>query len=191
MATKNSAGAKAAATKAANKAAAAAAAEAEVVTTKAKGKAKAEPAPEPEVKLPKAKAPKAKAEPVEEAETVDDTGAEEVEETHDSATRVHVAEDIRERLRLEGIGVSEKVSKAMLKAFEDSVAGYLAAGTEINFPGFGKFKLSVRDARESRNPRTGDIIQVPAALVPSFKVGRSLKNAAAEAFESMNANAAE
>ncbi len=192
MATKNqSAGQKAAATKAANKASAAPEAVADEVISKAKTTAKAKPVKadpaEAPAQAPKAKAPKAKeakVEPVAEAEVEDGEGDEsdaDGEELSHVATRANMADDLRERLKEAGFGMSPKLAKETVKAFEECVAAYLAAGTEINFPGFGKFKLTYRAPREQRNPRDGSIMQVGAQVVTAFKPGAVLKKAAAEA----------
>ena len=68
---------------------------------------------------------------------------------------------------------------AVLKAFEGAVARQLGAGGEIRMAGFGTFKVTQRSARTSRNPRTGEPVQVAARTAPSFKAGKSLKDAAA------------
>jgi DNA-binding protein HU-beta len=68
---------------------------------------------------------------------------------------------------------------AVLKAFESAVARQLGTGGEIRMAGFGTFKVTQRSARTSRNPRTGEPVQVAARTAPSFKAGKSLKDAAA------------
>lgn len=66
----------------------------------------------------------------------------------------------------------------VLKAFEGAIARQLAAGGEIRLAGIGTFKVTQRSARVSRNPRTGEPIQVPARAAPSFKAGKALKDVA-------------
>ncbi|HEX9997782.1 MAG TPA: HU family DNA-binding protein [Abditibacterium sp.] len=68
---------------------------------------------------------------------------------------------------------------AVLKAFEGAIARQLGTGGEIRMAGFGTFKTTQRSARTSRNPRTGEPVDVPARTAPSFKAGKSLKDAAA------------
>lgn len=43
--------------------------------------------------------------------------------------------------------------------------------------GFGKFSSRVRAARTARNPQSGELVEVPAKTVVSFKAGKSLKTA--------------
>ena len=42
---------------------------------------------------------------------------------------------------------------------------------KVQLTGFGTFKVTKRPARKGRNPRTGEILQIPAALVPKFLPG--------------------
>ena len=53
----------------------------------------------------------------------------------------------------------------------------LARGDEVRIPGFGAFVTRNRPARMARNPRTGEAVEVPAATIPAFKAGKSLKDA--------------
>ena len=53
----------------------------------------------------------------------------------------------------------------------------LSQGERIEIRGFGSFTLRVRKARDGRNPRTGDEIDIPASNVPGFKAGKALKDA--------------
>ena len=62
---------------------------------------------------------------------------------------------------------------AVLATIEESLTG----GGEINITGFGKFHVAHRGARQGRNPRTGEPIQIQAARVPRFTAGASLKSA--------------
>jgi DNA-binding protein HU-beta len=43
--------------------------------------------------------------------------------------------------------------------------------------GFGTFTVKRRSARQGRNPRTGETIQIKASNVPGFKAGKALKEA--------------
>jgi DNA-binding protein HU-beta len=55
------------------------------------------------------------------------------------------------------------------------IAVELDAGRSVTVPGFGTFDTSRRKAREGRNPRTGESIQIAARTVPTFKAGKGLK----------------
>jgi DNA-binding protein HU-beta len=53
----------------------------------------------------------------------------------------------------------------------------LAAGGEVAITGFGRFSVAERAARQARNPRTGEPIEVPSGRAPRFSPGRQLKRA--------------
>jgi DNA-binding protein HU-beta len=59
---------------------------------------------------------------------------------------------------------------------EGIIAIELDAGRSLTITGFGTFDTRRRKAREGRNPRTGDTIQIPAMTVPTFKAGKGLKD---------------
>jgi len=61
--------------------------------------------------------------------------------------------------------------------FTSSVIDALGDGKEISLVGFGSFSVSKVEAREGRNPRTGDALKIAAYNQPKFKVGQKLKDA--------------
>lgn len=62
----------------------------------------------------------------------------------------------------------------MLDAFLETVTETLAQGDSVQLVGFGTFKTSERKARSGRNPRTGEVVTIPAKRVPSFTAGNTL-----------------
>ena len=66
---------------------------------------------------------------------------------------------------------------AALAAIEAELAG----GGEVTITGFGRFSVTERAARQARNPRTGEPIDVPAGRAPRFSPGTQLKRAVAQA----------
>ncbi|EDQ00764.1 HU, DNA-binding transcriptional regulator, beta subunit [Shewanella benthica] len=63
-----------------------------------------------------------------------------------------------------------------LKSFEETITAALKSGDKISIIGFGSFETTNRAARIGRNPQTGKEIQIPAATVPKFKAGKTLKD---------------
>ena len=53
----------------------------------------------------------------------------------------------------------------------------LSNGEEVRLPGFGTFATRNRPARTGRNPRTGESISILASTLPTFRAGRTLKDA--------------
>ena len=74
-------------------------------------------------------------------------------------------------------GLSKKDTKAALEASLETITETLAKKESISFIGFGTFTTSERAARTARVPGTGEEVQVPAATVAKFKVGKALKEA--------------
>jgi len=62
---------------------------------------------------------------------------------------------------------------ALIKTIETT----LKSGDSIALVGFGTFAVKDRAERTGRNPQTGQEITIAAAKVPSFKPGKSLKDA--------------
>ncbi|MDR5610286.1 HU family DNA-binding protein [Arsenophonus sp.] len=73
--------------------------------------------------------------------------------------------------------LTKKDSEKALNAFIESVTEALKAGDDVQLVGFGSFQVKQRAARDGRNPQTGKTIQIAAANVPSFKAGKTLKEA--------------
>ena len=65
----------------------------------------------------------------------------------------------------------------LLDAFIEGVTSALKSGDNVTLVGFGTFQVKERSAREGRNPKTGETIKIAASIVPSFKAGKSLKEA--------------
>jgi len=82
---------------------------------------------------------------------------------------------------IDAVSASADMSKASvtktLEAMIDVVADTLKGGDQVTIVGFGTFLVRRREAREGRNPRTGETMQIAASNVPAFKAGKALKDA--------------
>ncbi|MBF0342827.1 MAG: HU family DNA-binding protein [Nitrospirae bacterium] len=65
----------------------------------------------------------------------------------------------------------------IIESFIKNVTKALTTDGKVTLVGFGSFSARQRKAREGRNPRTGDVITIPAARVPKFVPGSALKEA--------------
>ena len=72
--------------------------------------------------------------------------------------------------------IYKKDAEKALKAFTDTVAQELKNGEKVQLVGFGTFEVSQREAREGRNPRTGETMKIAATKMPKFKAGKALKD---------------
>ena len=59
--------------------------------------------------------------------------------------------------------------------FFDEISERLAGGGRVELRGFGAFSTRARDARQGRNPRTGESVQVEAKRVPYFRPGKEMR----------------
>jgi DNA-binding protein HU-beta len=74
-------------------------------------------------------------------------------------------------------GCTKKDAEKAIDIFTSSVIDALSQGKEISLVGFGNFTVSRVEAREGRNPRTGESLNIAAYNQPKFKVGAKLKAA--------------
>ena len=75
-------------------------------------------------------------------------------------------------------GLSNKDAGKAVDAFLDTITATLQGGGDVQFTGFGKFSTAHRAARMGVNPRNpSQKVQIPAATVPKFSAGSSLKAA--------------
>jgi integration host factor subunit beta len=70
--------------------------------------------------------------------------------------------------------VSKQDADRIVTAFLSVITRALQSGEKLELRGFGSFKVRDRKAREARNPRTGESIQVPAQRVATFKPSKDL-----------------
>ena len=79
--------------------------------------------------------------------------------------------------------VAKKTKLSKAKAWEvvsatfESIRGSLKKGQKVSLVGFGNFSVKQRKARQGRNPKTGETIQIKARKVPAFAAGSELKSA--------------
>jgi len=71
--------------------------------------------------------------------------------------------------------LTKKHSEIIVNTLFDSIVKALGKGDKIELRGFGSFRVRTRDARVGRNPKTGEIVHVPAKKIPFFKPGKELK----------------
>lgn len=67
-----------------------------------------------------------------------------------------------------------------LKATFDAITKELSEENgKVTLVGFGTFTVAHRKARQGRNPKTQESIQIPSKIVPKFIPGKSLREAVA------------
>lgn len=73
--------------------------------------------------------------------------------------------------------LTKKDVEAVVNTFMKTVEEALVSGDSIQLIGFGSFVVKQRASRTGKNPKTGESIEIPASLVPSFKASSKLKEA--------------
>jgi DNA-binding protein HU-beta len=76
----------------------------------------------------------------------------------------------------EKAGLSKKTSESAVATIIEGISDALAKGEKVQLVGFGTFEVRQRQAREGRNPSTGEKIKIAAQKVPAFKAGKALKD---------------
>lgn len=63
----------------------------------------------------------------------------------------------------------------IVNAILDEITEALARGDRVELRGFGAFSVKRRNARQGRNPRTGEAVSVEGKVVPFFKTGKEMR----------------
>jgi DNA-binding protein HU-beta len=72
---------------------------------------------------------------------------------------------------------TKKDAQAAVETVLSSITDALKKGDSVTLIGFGTFKVTKRESRKGRNPRTGEEIDIPEKNVPKFVPGKALKEA--------------
>ncbi|HYC54963.1 MAG TPA: integration host factor subunit beta [Candidatus Binatia bacterium] len=85
---------------------------------------------------------------------------------------------------------SRRDAEVIVNSVFESMTEALCKGDRIEIRGFGSFVVKQRQAREGRNPKTGDLVAVASKRVPFFKVGKELKQRVDDGYENEQAELA-
>ncbi len=70
--------------------------------------------------------------------------------------------------------LTNKDAEIIVNAIFGGMVDTLTKGDRIEIRGFGSFSVRHRQERQGRNPKTGEVVLVPAKGMPFFKVGKDL-----------------
>ena len=76
--------------------------------------------------------------------------------------------------RTAGPMISKKDCARVVDAFLEAIKESLEHQENIEVRGFGTFKIRESEARQARNPRTGEAVAVPAKKIGTFKPSKEL-----------------
>ncbi|MFA5514917.1 MAG: integration host factor subunit beta [Desulfuromonadales bacterium] len=83
--------------------------------------------------------------------------------------------ELIERLSFTSGTLNKKEAELIVNTIFDSIGDALVTGGRVEIRGFGSFSIRVRDGREARNPKSGDIVKIPPKKTPFFKTGKELR----------------
>ena len=75
----------------------------------------------------------------------------------------------------ERANLTQKLAKVIVDTIFDDMKESLIRGERIEIRGFGSFALRNYGAYKGRNPKNGELVDVPRKKLPFFKVGKALK----------------
>ncbi|HKI51017.1 MAG TPA: integration host factor subunit beta [Geothermobacteraceae bacterium] len=83
--------------------------------------------------------------------------------------------ELIEKLSYAAGSLNKKEAEVVVNTIFDSIGDALIGGDRVEIRGFGSFTVRERDAREARNPKSGEIVSIPAKKTPFFKTGKELR----------------
>ena len=75
--------------------------------------------------------------------------------------------------------VTKKQAEMVISATIDTIMEAVASDDKVTLVCFGSFESRDRKAREGRNPKTNEKMNIPATKVPAFSAGKKFKEAVA------------
>ena len=71
--------------------------------------------------------------------------------------------------------LTQKLTAAAVDTILSTIIDTVAAGESVSLPGFGTFSVKHREARQGRNPATGEAMEIAAKDIPVFKAAKAFK----------------
>jgi integration host factor subunit alpha len=94
---------------------------------------------------------------------------------HDAKSTI-VKADLVDRV-YEKVGFTRQEAAEAVEVLLDSIKAVLAQGESVRIARFASFNLREKNARNARNPKTGEPIQIRSRRVLTFKPSRQLLDA--------------
>jgi DNA-binding protein HU-beta len=83
--------------------------------------------------------------------------------------------ELAERIAMQH-GITKIEAKSIIDSVLRGITDAAAAGAEVSLPGFGKFKVQERAARDGRNPQTGETMKIAASKKLAFQPAKAIKD---------------
>ncbi len=88
--------------------------------------------------------------------------------------------DLADRLAAKDTSLTKAQAKGLAEEVFTAIRESAVSGDEVSIPGFGKFKVQDKPARQGRNPATGATIEIAATKKLAFQPAKALKDALAK-----------
>ena len=72
------------------------------------------------------------------------------------------------------MAMTQKATQQAVEAVFTEIAEAMRKGERFQLTGFGTFEVKKRAARVGKNPRTGEVVEIPARRVLTFHASKSL-----------------
>lgn len=84
--------------------------------------------------------------------------------------------ELVDQLSTSADSLNKKEAELIVNTIFTSIGDALVSGDRVEIRGFGSFSIRERDAREARNPKSGEVVSIPAKKTPFFKTGKELRS---------------
>ena len=71
--------------------------------------------------------------------------------------------------------LNKKDAETVVNLIFGGIETALSQGDRVEIRGFGSFSVREREAREARNPKSGELVKIPSRKTPFFKTGKELR----------------
>jgi len=71
--------------------------------------------------------------------------------------------------------LNKRDAETVINLIFGGIGKALAQGDRVEIRGFGSFSVREREAREARNPKSGELVKIPSRKTPFFKTGKELR----------------
>ena len=84
--------------------------------------------------------------------------------------------DLIDKLSQKQRNLSPEDVETAIKELIKMMSNSLATGERIEIRGFGSFSLHYRPQRSGRNPKSGELVNIPEKYIPRFRPGKEMRD---------------
>ena len=76
---------------------------------------------------------------------------------------------------MDNLDMTRQESRIFVENFFSELSTSLITGHQVKLSGFGNFEIKHKNQRPGRNPKSGEVVDVSARRVVTFKAGQKLR----------------